>query len=176
LDLGAASAEDLDGIADETLAQAIVDGGYGTQRISSHIMVNGTWSGMLPLSSSFAFFGQRYAVDSHVFSNLVYDRVGHGEILRVVPNPLDVAFAALGNDFALSLLEQELQRYPYAGDLAAVRAMVDAHPEDYWNSGLYTHGPKWLARVLRRPRFLGWSPSWHRERIARTVRSRGHGS
>ena len=29
----------------------------------------------LPLSRSFALLGQRYVVDSHVFSNVVFDRV-----------------------------------------------------------------------------------------------------
>jgi len=34
-------------------------------------------------------------VDSEVFSNLVYDRVGHGAVMRMMPNPLDIAYAAL---------------------------------------------------------------------------------
>jgi hypothetical protein len=143
-DLGASSLADLAAVSDEVIAQAIVDGGYGTQRIASHIMVNGLAQGTMPLSSSFAFFGQRYVVDSHVFSNVVYDRAGGGEVLRVLPDPLDAAFAAFGNDQAISLLEQELAEYPYAADLAAMRVLVDAHPETYWDSSLYT---LWLGTL-----------------------------
>ena len=61
-------------------------GGY----IAFEVMRRAPGSDTLPLSMSFALFGQRYTVDSHVFSNLVYDRLP----TRVVPNPLDVAFAA----------------------------------------------------------------------------------
>ena len=41
-------------------------------------MVNGLAEGTLPLSRSFLLLGQRYVVDSHVFSNVVYDRVQRG--------------------------------------------------------------------------------------------------
>lgn len=137
-DLGVSGLGDLNQLSDEVIAQAVVDGGYGVQRICSHAMVNGFNSGTLPLNVSFAFFGQRYTVDSHVFSNLVYDRVGNGSIPRYLPNPLDVAFAALGNGQAVALLKDELEEYPYAPDLMAMRALVDDHPTSYWQSSLYT--------------------------------------
>lgn len=133
-DLGAADLAGLAGIDDQTIADAIVAGGYGVQRISSHVMVNGGAVQTLPLSSSFAFFGQRYAVDSHVFSDLVHDRVGG----RWLPDPLDAAFAALGNDQAAELLEPQLEQHGYAPEIARLRALVDDHPQDYWDSSLYT--------------------------------------
>lgn len=81
---------------------------------------------------------QRYTVDSHVLSNVIYDRVP----TRVMPDPLDVAFGALANDQALSLLGEELDAEAgYAGQLSAMRMLVDAHPEQYWQSSLYT---SWL--------------------------------
>jgi hypothetical protein len=124
--------------SDAEIAQAIVDGQYGAQRIASHIIRRQPGpDGALPLNASFAFFGQRYTVDSHVFSNVVYDRVQ----TRVLPNPLDAAFAALGNDHAVALLSSELEQRPYAGALASMRALVDAHPSEYWQSSLYT---SWL--------------------------------
>jgi hypothetical protein len=83
-------------------------------------------------------------VDSHVFSNLVYDRVGKGTIMRMMPNPLDIAYAALGNDDALALLGDELAKYPYAPDLEAMRILVDEHGADYWDSTLYTG---WLGAL-----------------------------
>lgn len=122
---------------DADIAAAIDAGGYGAQRISSHIMVNGTGSGTLPLSRSFALLGQRYVVDSHVFSNVVYDRADTLEP-RMMPSPLDVAFAALRNDQAAALLEGEVRRYDHASDLASMRVLVDAHGEEYWRGSLYT--------------------------------------
>jgi len=62
-------------VNDSTLAQAIVDGGYGLQRIQSQLAAGGPENTTLPLSSAFLLFGQRYTPDSHVFSNVVYDRV-----------------------------------------------------------------------------------------------------
>jgi len=108
------------------MAQAIVTGGYGAQLIASQLMIN-YGVPTLPLNRSFLIFGQRYVVDSHVFSNLVYDRVGKGTIMRMMPNPLDIAYAALGNDDALALLGDELAKYPYAPDLEAMRTLVDEH-------------------------------------------------
>jgi hypothetical protein len=129
-------------VADDELANAIVAGEFGAQRIASQVMRRqGGGGATLPLSMSFALFGQRYTVDSHVFSNVVYDRVP----TRVVPSPLDVAFAALGNDRALGLLGRELDdQAGYPGQLSAIRSLVDAHPQAYWESSLYTN---WLSAL-----------------------------
>ncbi len=131
---------DLAGLAthtDEELSTAILAGRFGTQRISSHIMVNGLGQGTLPLSSTFLLLGQRYVVDSHVFSNVVYDRVQGGAVKRMMPSTFDAAFAALGNDQAAALLEPELRIFSYAPDLSAMRRLVDAHPADVWDANLY---------------------------------------
>jgi hypothetical protein len=144
-DLGISDVSELGSLSDQAIAEAIVAGGYGAQRIASQILIKhaaADWT--FPLDRSFAFLGQRYVVDSHVFSNLVMDRVGGGKILRVMPNPLDAAFAAFGNDQAVPLLADELARYPYASDLASVRILVDAHPPDYWETSLYT---AWLGAL-----------------------------
>lgn len=143
-DLELTSADGLKTLDDATIAQAIVNGNYGAQRISSAIMENGLGTGTLPLSSSFLLLGQRYVVDSHVFSNLVYDRVGKGSIQRMMPSPLDVGFAAIGNNEAGLLLKDELAKYPYAPDLASMRVLVDAHPAEFWDENLYN---EWLGMV-----------------------------
>jgi len=140
-DLGTTPAAGLGDRSDTAVAQAIIDGQYGEQRIASHIIRKQPGvSGTLPLNTSFAFFGQRYTVDSHVFSNVVFDRVG----TRVLPLPLDAAFGAFANDHAASLLATELTERPYAGALASMRTLVDAHPASYWESSLYTG---WLAAL-----------------------------
>jgi hypothetical protein len=144
-DVAAGSLAQAATVDDQTWAQAILDGGYGLQRISSHIMINGlSKPGTLPLSLSFALLGQRYVIDSHVFSNVVYDRAGGGSVQRLMPNPLDVAFAALGNDQAAELLAPELEEHAYAPDLAAMRLLVDQHPPEFWNENLYN---LWLGAL-----------------------------
>lgn len=131
----------LDDVSDDELARAIVDGQFGKQRIASQVMRREPGSETLPLDMSFALLGQRYTVDSHVFSNVVYDRVP----TRILPNPLDAAFAALGNDQALTLLGDEVETAPeFAGALASLRILVDAHPAEYWQSSLYT---QWLGAL-----------------------------
>jgi hypothetical protein len=79
-------------------------------------------------------------VDSHVFSNLVYDRVP----ARLMPNPLDVAFAALHNDAAAPLLKGELDQYNYGAQLESMRVLVDAHGDSFWNQNLYN---LWLGAL-----------------------------
>ncbi|WP_437793343.1 DUF3160 domain-containing protein [Sorangium sp. So ce693] len=143
-DLGLADAAGLAGLSDEQIIDVVVKKGHGTQRISSHIMINGLDKGTMPLSSSFALLGQRYVVDSHVFSNVVYDRVKGGTVKRMMPSPLDVGFAALGNDQAGQLLAPELGQFPYAPDLHMMRVLVDAHPGDFWSKNLYN---RWLGAL-----------------------------
>jgi hypothetical protein len=143
-DLEITKLSELSGLSDATITQAIVDGGYGTQRIASHYMVSGTGSGTLPLSSSFALFGQRYVLDSHVFSNVVFDRAQKGALRRMMPNPLDVAYAALKNDQAGMLLADEMEIYDYAADLQSMRVLADHEPAEFWEKNLYNG---WLSAL-----------------------------
>lgn len=128
-------------VDDDALAQALIDGQFGQQRIASHIMRKQVGGGTFPLNVSFALLGQRYTVDSHVFSQVVYDRLP----TRVVPDPLDVAFSALGNNQAFSLLGSEVESESgLAGALSSMRHLVDAHDDDYWQSSFYT---SWLSAL-----------------------------
>jgi hypothetical protein len=143
--LGAAGLTDVIGMGDAAIEAAIVAGNFGAQQISSHIMINGLGKGTLPLSRTFLLLGQRYVIDSHVFSNVVYDRVQQGQSARMMPDPLDVAFAALGNNQAATLLKPQLDKYRYASDLASMRVLVDDHGDTFWDGSLYN---QWL-RALR---------------------------
>jgi hypothetical protein len=137
--LGITRRADLAGLSDVDLARGLGKTTFGQQRIASHIMVNDGTTATLPLSLSFAFLGQRYVLDSHVFSRVVYDRVPEraGIPLRMMPNPLDVGFAALGNNHAAALLAPELGQYQYAAELASARVLADEHGSGYWQSNLY---------------------------------------
>jgi hypothetical protein len=138
--LGAKDAVGVAKIDDATLMAAILENGFGKQQIMSALMTGGL-DAAVPLNMSFLLFGQRYVVDSHVLSNVVWDRV---RTMRMMPDPLDVAFAALGNDQAASLLKDQLEQYDYAGDLAAMRTLVDAHDQGFWHKNLYND---WLSAL-----------------------------
>jgi hypothetical protein len=133
--------EDLGGLAaakmasDEDVTAAIVAGGYGEQEICSHLMVNDGTVETLPLNRSFLVFGQRYIPDSHVFSEVVYDRLPD---LRMMPSPLDAAFSALGNNHALALNQGELEKFDaLPGALARMRVLIDSHDQAFWEANFY---------------------------------------
>jgi hypothetical protein len=135
----AALVRDLGGLeaaasaSDAAVTAAIVAGGYGEQQIASHLMVNDGPAKTLPLNRSFLVFGQRYVADSHVFSEVVYDRIA----ARLMPNPLDAAFAALGNNQALRLIPDLESFEELPGALGAMRHLIDAHPQSFWDANLY---------------------------------------
>jgi hypothetical protein len=120
--------------SDESAIDAINTGGYGQQEIASYLMVNDGTVPTLPLNRSFLLFGQRYVSDSHVFSELVYDRIQG----RLMPSPLDAAFAAFANNQAIALESSELEAYPeMPGAAAAMRFLIDSHDASFWGANLY---------------------------------------
>jgi hypothetical protein len=143
-DLGASTPPTLATTSDSAIAQLIIDKGYGAQRIASQLVEVGPASATLPLNRSFLLFGQRYELDSHVFSNVVFDRVKQGTVLRMMPSPLDVAFAALDNDAAAALLAPELGKYDYASELGAMRILGDSYDASFWGGTLYN---LWLSSL-----------------------------
>jgi hypothetical protein len=139
--LGVTTLEQSRQLSDEEIVDEIESGGWGSQRIASRIIIkDATAGGTLPLDRSFLLFGQRYTVDSHTFVNVTFDRVRD----RLMPTPLDVAFAALGNNAALPILESEFSNTSYVAGLAKTRTLVDAHEPSYWEGSLYTH---WLGAL-----------------------------
>jgi hypothetical protein len=126
--------------SDQEVVDAIMKGDFGAQEIASHLMVNEGITKTLPLNRSFALFGQRYVVDSHVFSNTTYDRIED----RLMPSTMDVAFAALGNGAALSLVPDLDQVKELPGALGRMRSVVDGHSADFWHQSLYN---EWLSAL-----------------------------
>jgi hypothetical protein len=109
-----------------------------------------------------------------VFSEAVYDRIA----ARLMPNPLDAAFAALGNNQALALESSELGRFAQLpGALARMRYLIDSHGEELRGQILYNLWSDALRRLsppadssdpasLGLPRIAG-SEAWGR-RISNT--------
>jgi len=152
---GAATMAALADLSDDEIAQALLSGGFGIQRIASQILFVPPNGGGVPLDRVFLFFGQRFVIDSEVFSNVVFDRV-RGEPKRMMPNPLDAGFAALGNNAAAPLLATELAKYPnYPGALHDARRLVDLHGDDFWGASLYA---TWLG-ALRGMSIAGGDPT-----------------
>ncbi|HEX6243577.1 MAG TPA: DUF3160 domain-containing protein [Polyangiales bacterium] len=132
--------EGLEEWDDAELAQLILDKGYGAQRVASQVIFKDTSDpNPLPLGRSFALLGQRYVVDAHVMSNVVFDRVPvrAGAEVRGMPSALDVAYAAFDNPAALPLLKEQLVRHKYAAELEQSHHLVQAHEAAYWNENLY---------------------------------------
>jgi hypothetical protein len=121
------------------LETAIRKSAPSAQRIRSQVLFNraGAATPVHP-PTVFQLFGQRFALDSFVLSQVVHDAiVFHGEPMRrMMPTGLDV-MAGLGNDLAVRLLEPELRRWNYAGNLAALRAMIRETPGEYWQDHVY---------------------------------------
>ena len=148
----ASDVDSLDKAAQDQLVAVLISGQYGAQKIASHYLLTDPLSAeTTPLPPSFAFLGQRFVVDSHVFSNVVYDRVifNNKKVLRAMPDPLDALFV-LGNDQVLPLLESELKQYPYQGSLHALRYLVDSYTDPFWQGNVYN---LWLhaLRALNKP-------------------------
>lgn len=136
---------------DAELASAVVNGGFGIQRIASQLLVVDADNEGAPLDRAFLLLGQRFVLDSQVLANVVYDRVKERP-RRMMPNPLDVAFAGLGNSGAADLLADDLKAHPgYPQALFQARTLVDQHEAGYWTESLYTG---WLG-ALRAA-----SPGW----------------
>ena len=106
-------------------------------------------------ASSFLLFGQRFIIDSYILGNVVYDRT---KTCRLFPSSLDPMFA-LGNNAAAQLLQNEITKYNYSGNLAALRYLVDSYGTDFWNQSFYN---LWLnsIRSLNPPNDKSGLPSF----------------
>jgi len=124
----------------ETYLETLLTAGYGAQQINSGWLMGNPYGEPTPLPPAFAFFGQRFVVDSYVFSNVVYDRIS---AKRMLPLPADALFV-LGNNLALEILDFELDLYQYQGQLRILRFLVDAYDAGFWRSNLYN---LWLGLI-----------------------------
>ena len=139
-DLGAETPEGAAAMDPGFLAATIAHEGYGQQRIASSIIINHAGT-ELPLSASFRLMGQRFTVDSQVFTQVTWARTKQ---MRMMPSPFDAAFGAWGNHGAAHMLLPDLEEYSYAPNLHMARYIAVNHAEPFWQFGLY-HG--WLGAL-----------------------------
>jgi hypothetical protein len=135
----------LASLADPRL-MSIVDGVRGDRpRVATTLLVHP--EGMVGTVSQPVFFSltpQRYTPDSMVLSRVSFDRIHEGRVRRMMPDSLDAAFGALGNDQAATLLLPALNRFDYATELETARVLVDAHESSYWQGSLYA---SWMSSL-----------------------------
>jgi hypothetical protein len=137
-DLHVQTPTQLAALPDPALLAAVKAGHYGEQRIQGGLVDEGL-HGPTPLPRAFSFIGQRYILDSHVFSNLVHDRVPG----RLMPNPLDVAYAVFDDADAQPLLANDLANPQYRTQLEAEHDRV-ARDAKGWDANLYD---LWLGAI-----------------------------
>ncbi len=125
---------------------------YSSQAVLSHI-ISGDLLSPSPAQAPtmFALLGQRFTLDSYIFTNVVYDKItfDNRKIFRNLPSSLDMLFV-LGNNIAGRENIAEIDRYSYARNLSALRYLTDSFNSAYWERSQYSG---WLnaIRSLRPP-------------------------
>lgn len=95
--------------------------------------------------SVFLLFGLGPTIDNFITASVVFDRIiynGEKE-KRILPSTLDILFA-LGNDAAIQLLENELNKFHYSSNLAALRYLINSYDNKFWDKSYYT---LWLKAI-----------------------------
>jgi len=86
---------------------------------------------------SYRLMGQRFIIDSYVFTNLTFNRATHKpDTLRMMPKPLDISFV-FGNNNALPLLKNEIKIFKITPNYVALRKTVDGYDSTFWAQTLY---------------------------------------
>ncbi len=146
-DLGIQSPEQLlNPVVADAFQALLVSKPFADQRINSQILYSDPMNPeQLKPPSAFLLLGQRFIIDSYVFSNVVYDRIMYQnqKVRRMLPSSMDALFA-LGNDAAAQFLQDEFSLYPYASHLASLRYLIDSYDEEFWSSSLYN---SWLHSI-----------------------------
>ena len=169
---GIGGADDLlDDTVYASFHSAIEFSPYSDQKILSSMFQYSFTAEPPPLPVSFRLFGQRFIIDSYIFSKVVFPwiRYQNANIWRPMPDPLDAMFA-LGNDDALQLIKDELDTYKYSLSLAGLRYLVDAYDDEFWSQSLYN---TWLSaiRALNPPAddinlpFFMKTTGWHQQKL-----------
>lgn len=150
------------------LQAELASGSFGAQRINSQILCSDPMNPeQLQPPAAFLLMGQRFVIDSYVMANVVFDRVMHQgtKVKRMKPATMDVLFA-LGNNAAAQFLTDEMNSFPYAQNLNALRYLIDSHDDGFWNATMYSG---WLnairainipSDVVKLPDFMQTAAWW----------------
>jgi hypothetical protein len=144
---------------------------YGQKIMSNFFFVDPYSSDPGKLPVSFKLLGQKFLIDSYITSEVVYDRIiyNNEKVYRGLPDPLDV-MAVLGNEDAMALMEDEMEKYKYAYKVSSLKYLVDAYDEDFWQQSLYN---TWLSAIRQLnpsgssgnlPYFMQ-TTAWHHEKL-----------
>jgi len=124
---------DLATASDEAIVAAFDK--ESTQKIGSQLLPPKTGD------ISFLPLGQRYVFDSHVLSAVTY---GALKTYRMMPSPLDVAYAVFDNPMALELLGKDLADPEYREALTGIAKRRDAMGPELWEGSLHH---LWLSAI-----------------------------
>ncbi len=144
---------------------------YGQKIMSNFFYVDPDVSDPGELPVSFKLLGQKFLIDSYVFSEVVYDRIQYEgkKVWRALPAPLDM-MSVFGNEDAMALMEDEMKEYKYAYKISQLKYLVDAYDEDFWTQSLYN---TWLSGLIKLnplssdtglPYFMK-TTAWHHEKL-----------
>ena len=124
------SSEIMDTTAYYRFVDVMKEKPYSGQRIMSEILMNDPMDpdGIQP-ASSYMLFGQRFVIDSYIFSQLTFDRL---PAKRMLPKSGDVLFT-MGNNKAAPLLKEDMEKYGgYTNRLDALRYLIDHYDSSFW--------------------------------------------
>lgn len=142
------TAASLQELSDQEIHTWLASNQSQRSRIVSHFHINEKLKPNSKTARSFVFIGQRFAFDSYLLGQLVFDKLvlpsrPKEPIPRFMPKGLDL-MAALGNPRAKVHLKAEFDRYKYEPALDRLAAQVRAQPESYWTSSLHS---AWLRAI-----------------------------
>ena len=168
--------ENLGEVLDETRFNAFTEAlnssdDYGQKIMSNFFYVDPESDDPGKLPISYKLLGQKFLIDSYVFSEVVFDRIIYdGEKqYRMLPDPLDI-LSVFGNEDALALMEPEMEKYHYAHKVSGLQYLINAYDDDFWTQSLYN---TWLSSILElnpptssgKLPFFMQTTAWHHEKM-----------
>ncbi|HLO27811.1 MAG TPA: DUF3160 domain-containing protein [Anaerolineales bacterium] len=124
--------------ADETKFAAFMESAKALPPPQVNSMWVWIWEDTQEATKGFRFMGQRFTLDSYVFGQVIWRKVGTAEKKRGLPTALDF-FAAQGSSEAYSILKDkgETDYANYDQQLAKVQKEISTLQNDSWTQNLY---------------------------------------
>jgi len=128
----------LDQFADEALFAEFMEAAETLPPPQINSMWVWIWEETEDATKGFRFMGQRFTLDSYVFGQLIYRKVGTPEDPRGLPKGLDF-LAALGSTEAYAILDEmgETEYLNFDTQLTKVQNEIASLGTDSWTQNLY---------------------------------------